>query len=327
MVSPPPNRRCSRNPTDVPPRHTDQEQADFEHALQAVVDQGPLPQAELDSLSMLEGDDLGRFRQSFEQLPADARARLVRALHGAAEQRLRLDYGAVNRLALEDAEARVRLAGVRAAIEDRSPFWLSKMLELVGSDPSTDVRQAAAEDLARFTLLAELEDLDARSTARLRNRLQEVIADEQQAPRVRTSALAALGYFSDVVIADQLATAFEDPILRLGAVRGMGRTADPRWTERLLPVLGSEEPDERAEAAKALGEVEDERAVGPLSELVDDPVTEVRLAVLGALGQIGGEQAREALLYLAEAPEDDIRQAAEIALDELEAAEGDPMDL
>jgi HEAT repeat protein len=311
----------------VPPRQTDQEQADFERALQAVTDQGPLPQAELDSLSMLEGEDLGRFRESFERLPSDARARLVRGLQGAAEQRLRLDYTAVNRLALDDPDARVRLAGVQAAIEDRSPYLLDKLLELVGTDPSTDVRQAAAEDLARFTLLAELDDLDADSTARLRTRLQDVIADENQAPRVRTSALAALGYFSDAVIGEQLANAFEHPTLRVGAVRGMGRTADPRWTERLLPVLGSEDPDEREEAARALGEVEDERGVGPLSELVDDPVTGVRLAVIQALGQIGGDEAREALLYLAEAPDDEIREAAEAALDELEAAEGDPMDL
>jgi HEAT repeat protein len=311
----------------VPPRQTDQEQADFERALQSVADQGPLPQAELDSLSMLEGDDLGRFRQSFEKLPTDARARLVRGLRGAAEQRLRLDYSAINRLALEDHDAPVRLAGVQAALEDRAPFLLRKLLELVSSDPSTDVRQAAAEDLGRFTLLAELEDLDADSTALLRTRLHEVIADVKQAPRVRTSALASLGYFSDAVIAEQLATAFSDPTLRLGAVRGMGRSADPRWTERLMPVLGSDDPDLREEAARALGEIEDERAVGPLAELVDDPATEVRLAVIAALGQIGGEEAREGLLYLAEAPEDDIRQAAEAALDELEAAEGDPMDL
>jgi len=311
----------------VPPRQTDQEQADFDHALHSVAEQGPLPQAELDSLSMLEGDDLRRFDDAFEQLPADARARLVRGLCGAAEQRMRLDYSAVNKLALADTDARVRLAGVQSALEDRSPAWLEKLLELVASDPSVDVRWAAAEDLARFTLLGELEDLDADATRRLRVTLQEVIGDVNQAPRVRTAALAALGYFSDTVVAELLGTAFSDPTLRIGAVRGMGRTADPRWTDRLMPVLGSDDPALREEAARALGEIEDERALTPLIELVDDPVREVRLAVIQALGQIGGDDAREALLYLAEASEDDIREAAEAALDELESAEGDPMEL
>jgi HEAT repeat protein len=311
----------------VPPRQTDQEQADFEHALEAVAEQAPLPQAELDSLSMLEGPDLGRFRETFERLPADARARLVRGLHGAAEQRLRLDYSAINRLALEDAEARVRLAGVRSAIEDRGAYLLDKLLELVANDPSVDVRQAAAEDLARFTLLAELEDLDATTTARLRTRLQQVVADVAQAPRVRASALASLGYFSDALIGQLLTTSFADPDLTLGAVRGMGRSADPRWTEQLVPVLGDEDPQLREEAVRALGEIEDERAVTPLTDLVDDSVPEVRLAVIQALGHIGGDEAREALLYLAEAPDDEVRSAAEAALEELEAAEGDPMDL
>ena len=311
----------------MPPRQTEEEQADFARALQSVADQGPLPQAELDALSMLEGGDLTRFREVWSSLPAGARARLVRGLRGAAEQRMRLDYCAVNQLALDDPDAQVRLAGVQAALEDRSGSLLNRLVRLITDDPSIDVRWAAAEDLARFTLLAELDDLDAETTASLRKTLLEVVANANQAPRVRTSALAALGYFSDVQIAEELGAAFSDPTLRIGAVRGMGRSADPRWTDRLMPVLGSEDPDLREEAARALGEIEDERAVSPLVELVDDPVEDVRLAVIEALGHIGGEDAREALLYLAEAAEDRVREAAESALEEIEAAEGDPLDL
>jgi HEAT repeat protein len=311
----------------MPPRQTDEEQADFVGALEAVAAQGPLPQAQLDALSMLEGGDLARFESVFAELPAGARARLVKGLGGAAQQRLRLDYSAVNRLALNDTDATVRLEAVKAALEDRSPALLDRLLEMVKSDSSVDVRHAAAEDLARFTLLAELEDLDQESTARLRSTLFDLVGDDSQAPRVRTAALAALGYFSDMLVGEQLGAGFADPTLRIGAVRGMGRTADPRWTDRLMPVLGSDDPSLREEAARALGEIEDERAVMPLSELVEDPVIEVRLAVIQALGHIGGDEAREALLYLAEAADDDIREAAEAALEELEAAEGDPLDL
>jgi HEAT repeat protein len=311
----------------VPPRQTEEEQADFERAMRSVAEQGPMPQAEVDTLSMLEGDDLERFRGVWNGLPAGARARLIRALHNAAEQRLRLDFSALNRLALDDADPQVRLAGVQAALEDRTQPLMLKLLDMVASDPSTDVRLAAAEDLARFTLLGELEDLEGESTRQLRSRLREVVRSPDQAPKVRAAALAALGYFSDGDNAEDLAAGFSDPTLRLGAVRGMGRSADPRWTDRLMPVLGSEDPQLRQEAARALGEIEDERAVTPLVELVDDPEPAVRLAVIEALGHIGSEDAREALLYLAEAPEDAIREAAEHALEEIEAAEGDPLDL
>jgi HEAT repeat protein len=311
----------------MPPRQTDEEQAEFARALQSVAEQGPMSQAEVDALSMLEGADLTRFQEVWTGLPAGARARLIRALHDAAEHRLRLDFNSLNRLALEDADPQVRLAGVESTIEDRSPALLKKLLELLRSDPSVDVRWASAEELARFTLLGELEDLDAETTARIRTQLLDVARDETEAPRVRTAALAALGYFSDVDTAHVLATGFSDPTLRLGAVRGMGRSADPRWTDRLMPVLGSDDAQLREEAARALGEIEDERAVTPIVELVDDPITEVRLAVIEALGHIGGEDAREALLYLAEAPEGQIREAAERALEEIESAEEDPLDL
>jgi len=308
-------------------RQTEEEQAVFDHALELVAEQGPLSEAEVNSLSALEGADLARFHDVWSMLPAGARARLLVALHGAAEQRLRLDFSALNQLALDDPDPQVRLAGLRSTIEGQSPQLLRKLLDLMQSDPSPEVRLAAVEDLARFTLLGELEHLDAETVSQLRALLQEVVRDAHQAPLVRASALAALGYFSDTETAQDLALGFSDPILRLGAIRGMGRSADSRWTDRLMPVLGSDDPDMRREAARALGEIEDERAAVPLVEIVDDSDPDVRMAVIEALGRIGGEEAREALLYLGEDPEDHIRAAAEKALEELEAAEGDPMDL
>jgi HEAT repeat protein len=302
------------------PRHTEEEQADFARALQLVADEGALPTPELDSLSMLEGADLDRFFDAWSTLSAPARARLIRALHGAALERLRLDYSALNRLALDDPDPAVRLAGVQSIIEDNSPALMERLLEMLRADSSGDVRSAAAEDLARYTLLAELEDIDAQRAASLRDGLRRTVRQTDEEPRVRTSALAALGYFSDEEVA-------EDPVLRLGAVRGMGRTADPRWTDRLMPVLGSDDPSLRLEAARALGEIEAERAVGPLVEIIDDPDEPVRLAVIEALGHIGGEEAREALLYVAEDAADRVREAAERALAEIEEAEDDPLDV
>jgi HEAT repeat protein len=311
----------------MPPRQSDEERADFANALRLVADEGPLPQAEVDALSMLEGDDLATFRDVWHRLPPPARARLVRALHNAAENRLRLDFSALNRLALDDADPLVRLAGVNGAIEDRSLGVMDRLLEIVRDDPHVELRVAAAEDLARFALLAELQDLDRDAATRLRTQLLGTVRNEGEDQRVRSAALAALGYFSDVAMMEQLAAAFSTPTLRLGAVRGMGRSSDPRWTDRLMPVLGSDDPLMRAEAARALGEIEDERAVPPLVELIDDPEQAVRLAIIEALGHIGTEEGREALLYLAEDAQDVIREAAEKALEEIQDAEGDPLDL
>ncbi len=199
-------------------RQTEEEQAVFDHALELVAEQGPMSEEEVNSLSVLEGADLARFHDVWSKLPAGARARLLVALHGAAEQRLRLDFSALNQLALDDPDPQVRLAGLRSTIEDQSPQLLRKLLDLMQSDPSPEVRLAAVEDLARFTLLGELEHLDAETVSQLRALLQEVVRDAHQAPLVRASALAALGYFSDTETAQDLALGFSDPILRLGAI-------------------------------------------------------------------------------------------------------------
>jgi HEAT repeat protein len=255
-----------------------------------------MPQAEVDTLSMLEGQDLASFREAWQTLSAPARARLLRALHKAAETRLRLDFSALNRLALQDEDPVVRLSGIEAVIEDRSLELLSSLLRILNNDPHVELRVAAAEDLARFALLAELEDLDQDSAEQLRTQLLARARDENDDPRVGSAALAALGYFSDVAMMEELATAFTSPALRLGAVRGMGRSADPRWTDRLMPVLGSEDPRMRAEAARALGEIEDERAVTPLVELMDDP-EQPGVAVIGRWAASAPRRSAKRLLF------------------------------
>lgn len=295
-------------------------------ALARLADEEPLAQEHVDALSALHGESLASYRQTWEALSAPARERSLRALCAAAVDRLRLDFSPLNYLALDDPDEAVRLAGVESALEDESAYLRDRLLRLVAEDPSHRVRRAATEELARFALLAELQGLAPDEGSRIREALLARVEAAGESPGIRSAALAALSYFNDEPMAELLAGAFQDPLLRLGAIRGMGRSADPRWTERLLPVLGSEDPDMRLEAARALAEIEDERAIGPLSELVDDPDADVRLAVLEALGSFGGEEAREALLYALQDREIRIREVAERALGQLEAEEN-PLDV
>src|SRR5262245_3152211 len=95
-----PYSRSLTEASPMPPRQTEEERAEFANALRSVAEEGPMPQAEVDALSMLEGPDLDSFRKVWSGLSAPARARLVRALHDAAENRLRLDFSALNRVAL-----------------------------------------------------------------------------------------------------------------------------------------------------------------------------------------------------------------------------------
>ena len=58
-------------------RQTEEEQAVFEQALGRVAEQDPMSTEEVDSLSMLEADDLAKFHDVWAKLPAGARARLL----------------------------------------------------------------------------------------------------------------------------------------------------------------------------------------------------------------------------------------------------------
>jgi HEAT repeat protein len=305
---------------------TEREREHFDTALAAVASQSTLSSDQLDALNVLEGPALERFRDVWSALDDAARRELVEALRTAAAERARLDFGPINLLALQDASATVRLAGVQAAFDDRHPRLLQRLLELMRSDPSIEVRVAAAEDLARFALLAELGDLDADTTRLVRDRLIEAVHDPRQEASVRQAALAAAGYFSDAEMGSLLAAGFTNTDLMFGAVRGMGRSADPRWTPRLIEVLSSGDPRLRLEAVRALAEIEDERAAEPLGELLDDPDEAIQLTVIQALGEIGGDGARETLLYLLEDPNDTIRAAADDAIRQLEFYE-DPLGL
>ncbi len=295
-------------------------------ALDAIRQRAPLTVEQLDTLNVLEGDDLERFRQAWESLDADARRELIQSCRVSAVERPRLDFAAINLVAMHDPTPEVRLAAVQAAFEDRSPALMERLLELLRTDPSVEVRQAAADDVARFALLGELGDLDADQTQRVRQALVDAVHDPNEEARVRSAALGAAGYFSDGDMAQLLAAGFSNPDLELGAVRGMGRSADPRWTEQLLTVLDSANPRLRLEAVRALGEIEDERAVEALSGLTDDPDEAVQLAVIQALGDIGGDEARDTLLYLLEDSNQVIREAAEEAIRQLEFYE-DPLGL
>src|SRR5258708_34652838 len=97
----------------MPPRQTEEEQADFAHALQLIAEQEPLPQAAADALSVLEGDDLTRFRAGRSALPAAPRARLLPPLPNTAGQGLRLVVNALNRLATGAAASREPAADAR----------------------------------------------------------------------------------------------------------------------------------------------------------------------------------------------------------------------
>jgi HEAT repeat protein len=188
------------------------------------------------------------------------------------------------------------------------------------------VRAEAALALGRFVILAETGRLRERHFRIIEQALRDVTTNPREVDEVRARALEAIGARDDAWVRQAISEAYESGVRRMkvAAVHGMGRSAEPRWLPLLLRELGNEEPEVRYEAATALGSLGDERTVPHLVRALADSDEEVRGASIAALGEIGGRAAKEALLELTREGSEAVREAALEALAEIDF-EMDPL--
>jgi HEAT repeat protein len=247
---------------------------------------------------------------------------LLLVLSVAERDDVRLDFVPIYALGLTDPDAEVRRSAAAAIVADDAASLLGSLLSVLRTDPSADVRQAAASALAGYALRGEVGELPEAEAERIRSDLLATARNLSEAAAVRSASLGAVGYFSDAQVQDELRSAHGDPALRLGALRGMGRSADARWIDMVRESLDSDDSFEREEAARAAGEIEDESLVPGLVDAIDDSIVDVSLAAVRSLGQIASDEAREALAYAATGESTVLREAAERALASLDTEEG-----
>lgn len=286
----------------------------------------PLPVDQLEGLSDLGSDAVERFGQTYRQLPADRRRALLLELGRIADERIELQFHALNRLALEDEDPLIRCVAIENLWEREEPQLARVLMRLFSDDPSEDVRSAAASALGRFILLGEMNELPAGLQDEIEGLLQNAFAAPDTI-QVRRSCLEALGFSSSEGIGRLIEehSLADDDRLRVSAMRAIGRSADPVWSPLVLQELSSPSPAMRKEAATAAGELEIRKAIQPLIELLEDVDDGVRDAAIWSLGQLGGEAAEEALLELAEANEDESLAALiDEALEYLSFVNGTP---
>ena len=284
--------------------------------------------ASLYVLSGLEQADLARVRAAWPSIPADRRHAIVRHLVDASESNFEVDFGAIFRLGLTDAEPEVRAAAIDGLWEEDDVGLIQPLISLMQNDESEAVRVAAASSLGHFVLAGELEDLPAAKAEPVVTALREAIEDDDETIEVRRRAVEAIGYSGAEGVADLIQAAYDDDddLMRSSAVLAMGRSADPRWAEVALRETDSPDPQMRYEAARACGELQNQDALPALSRLLDDPDDQVREGAVWALGQIGGSESRRLLTAILEDEDSDLKEAAEAALDELEFMSGDSSD-
>ncbi len=300
---------------------------DFESYLDEIADSSrKLKVSGLQRLSNLPGDPIERLAQRWPEIDLRRRRKIVEALNNLEEDSVEYNFDQVFILALEDADAEVRLAAIRGLWECESPALIDSFAALLEGDDNGAVRAEAALALGRFVVLAELGRLRPRYFERVESALARAIEKPAELEEVRARALEAIGAHDAPWVRQAVREAYEsgNHRLKVGAVHAMGRSCEARWLPLLVKELGSDEAELRYEAAVACGSLGDDAAVDPLVRVVLDEDDDVRAAAMGALGEIGGSRAKDALMLLLDSESPATREAAAAALAEIDFAE-DPL--
>jgi HEAT repeat protein len=241
-----------------------------------------------------------------------------------AEATFEVSFDAIFRHCLADRDAEVRAAAVDGLWENEDVALIGPLLTMLRSDPSVQVRAAAASGLGRYVLAGELEELEPTVQMRIVTELliRFHLPDESVEVRRRAVESAAYACTPEVVEAVEMAYFDDDDEMRLGAIVGMGRSCDRRWKEIILEELHNRDPAMRYEAALAAGGLMLKEAVPSLSRSLDDADQQVRDAAIWALGQVGGAQAKQALLSAYEDADEETQAILEEALAEQALLEG-----
>ncbi|MBI4311398.1 MAG: HEAT repeat domain-containing protein [Chloroflexi bacterium] len=299
----------------------------LESYLQELVQLNTTPKhAQLVNLSGLTNEELDAFVRWWPSVPVERRRLITEWLVSVAEDNVDLDFNAIFKRSLEDPDAQVREKAVTGLWECDDRSVVGPLMKLLKSDPSEQVRAAAAMALGKFSVMSETGKLLPRDGERIKELLLAVVDNPTESIDVRRRSLESAACYNTPRIKDLIKWAYNssDPKLRLSSLYAMGRTCDPAWLATLVNESKSADIAMRFEAANAFAEIGEEEAIPYIIPLLQDEDSQVQLAAVHALGAIGGPLAERALRRCLKHPDEALQDAAKDSLEQMEA-EGDPL--
>jgi len=276
-------------------------------------------------LSDLSGENLAMFESLWPGVSDDRRYEIARHLADISEDNFVVDFQAVFVCCQKDVDPRVRIAGLDGVWDSTTTALVAPILQMVKSDPSEEVRVAAAAALAHYVLLAEWGQLPRTVSEPIVEALLAEYEKVETGNAVKRAALEALGVAHHPRVASLIEDAYEsdDHEMQLAAVFAMGGSADSQWLPILIEEMSSYDSEMRLEAVGAAGALNDKSLVPEIANLLVDEDNAVAMAAVGALGQIGGEEAAAILMRISEDPEyEEMWEAIDDALEEVEWISG-----
>lgn len=263
-----------------------------------------LADAEYSAFSDLNRNDSRTVADGWPDIPVATRAMLLDRALELADVNVDLQFNALAKVGLKDADPEVRERAVALLWESDDTDVAEALAQLATDDVGPGVRAAAAGGLQHFVEAFVVDKLPARTGELVVAALRKALADRQV--DVRAKAVESVGPIAEEWAQEAILEAYEggDEPLRLSAIRAMGYSGLTRWEEYLEDEFASGNEEMRFEAVVAAGNLGSELLIEPLGELLNDEEPELVLAVVEAIGEIGGEDAIELLKAFApEAPE------------------------
>ncbi len=284
-----------------------EEKVDFNEVVDALLDSTTtFPAKYLPRLSGLEGLELEQLAEVWPEILPLRRQRLLEDMELLTDDSFIVNFDEVFKLGLEDENPEVKKTAIRGLWESDEPSVAIAFLEILQSDPNSDVCAQAARGLGKFIYLGELAEIDQKLAEQI-NQILIKAATGDEPEIVRLYAVESLGFSSrpeaTTVIEEAYNKQKEDWLV--SALIAMGRSANNQWIPQIIENLSHEEPQIRMEAAQSAGLLGSQQAVPHLLQLIDDPEVEVKLAAIWALSEVGGMDARAALEGLLKKSQDE----------------------
>ncbi len=280
----------------------------------------PVRHAELARLSGLSLADVSGVMAEWMRISPGRRRELIERMIDLAFDDIAMDFTGIYRACLQDADSSVRAEAVRGLWDCEDRAVIRPLIGLLKSDPSPQVRAAAAAVLENFVDMFEDGRLLRRDGDRIGDALMDAIERDGEDLETRRRAIEAVAALRSDSVKPIIDRAYSDGDARLkrSAIYAMGRTSDASWLPTVIGDIQSDDASIRCEAAIACGRLGDESTAQYIASLLDDHDGEVQLAAVRALGMIGGDHAKRSLRQAVRKGDETMEAAAEEALASIE---------
>ena len=212
-------------------------------------------------------------------------------------------------IAIKDQDRRVREHAVRALGKTGNASLAPLLLNVLNSDQAIEVRQRAAESIAKLGYSSGLKQM------------LRILKNENEPEEVRAAVANAVGILGGMTEVPVLVSLLKSVsvLLRMNAAIALGKIGDSSALPTLKYLVESDQdPHVRGAAILALLEIKDSSSIKVIGKALRDKSNSVKACAAEALGKWKSHEALESLQLALEESDDYVRSRVTQAIKEIQ---------